>query len=324
VLRTLIKRIVLWLPIRLKWRRDCRRLPLVRAQFEQYANIHVAFWWSLFRFPNLVAPQSRNDMIQWMKLFDYRPESVTCCDKIAMRDIVQARVGARYLVTLYQVHEHFDGIDFAALPRACVIKTNHNSGPVFLVRDHTRLDRARVRRQIERKLREVYGWEKGEWAYASAPPKVLVEEHLAPDDEAPPADYKFHCDGGRVTFCAHFTDRHREARVQHIARDGTPIPGGAAGQSYAAAETFVKPPVWDEMVTVAERLAEGFQLLRVDLYCVGERICVGELTLWPGSGFARGVAFNTAGNFGAIDFTRFRPVVVPPPDRTGQSGGWRR
>ena len=131
MLTTAIKRIVLWLPIRLKWWRDRRHLPLAPAQFEQYANIQQAFWWALFRFPNLIAPQSRNDMIQWLKLFDYRPESVACCDKIAMREIVRDRVGERYLVALYQVHDHFDQIDFAALPRACVIKTNHNSGPVF-------------------------------------------------------------------------------------------------------------------------------------------------------------------------------------------------
>jgi hypothetical protein len=315
VVKAAITRIVLWLPIRLKWWQDRRRLPLTPAQFEQYVNIHQAFWRALFRFPNLVAPQSRNDIIQWMKLFDYRPESIACCDKIGMREIVRERVGERYLVELYQVHDHFDQIDFDALPRAFVIKTNHNSGPVFLVPDITRLDRVLVGRRIERMLRQVYGWEKGEWAYAYITPKVLVEEHLAPDSEAPPADYKFHCDGGRVRWCAYFTDRHAEAKVQHVTRDGIPIAGGEAGQTYGAATTFVKPAVWDEMVTVAERLAEGFQLLRVDLYCIDERICVGELTLWPGSGLARGSAFNAPGNFGEINFTRYRPVILPPPPR---------
>lgn len=315
MLKSAIKRIVLWLPIRLKWSRDRRRLPLVRAQFEQYANIHVAFWWELFRFPNLITPQNRNDMIQWMKLFDQRPESIACCDKIGMREVVRDRVGERYLVELYQVCHHFDEINFDALPRACVIKTNHNSGPVFLVPDTAALDRVHVGSRIERMLGQVYGWDKGEWAYALVTPKVLVEEHLAPESDAPPPDYKFHCDGGRVRWCGYFTDRHREAKVQHITRDGTPIAGGASGQRYSAADTFVKPAVWDEMVAVAERLAEGFQLLRVDMYCVGERICVGELTLWPGSGFARGHAFNAPGNFGAIDFTRYRPVILPPPPR---------
>lgn len=315
MVKAAITRIVLWLPIRWKWWQDRRRLPLTPAQFEQYVNIHQAFWRALFRFPNLVAPQSRNDMIQWMKLFDYRPESIACCDKIGMREIVRERVGERYLVELYQVHDHFDQIDFDALPRAFVIKTNHNSGPVFLVPDITRLDRVQVGRRIDRMLRQVYGWEKGEWAYAYITPKVLVEEHLAPESEAPPPDYKFHCDGGRVRWCAYFTDRHTEAKVQHVARDGTPIEGGEVGQAYGAADTFVKPVVWDEMVAVAERLAEGFQLLRVDLYCIGEQICVGELTLWPGSGLARGSVFNAPGNFGEIDFTRYRPVILPPPPR---------
>ena len=313
MLKAAITWILLWVPIRLKWRRDREHLPLDPRQFALYANIHRAFWRALFRFPNLVAPQHRNDMIQWLKLFDYRPESVACCDKIAMREIVRERVGERYLVALYQTHDRFDQIDFDALPNAYVIKTNHNSGPVFLVRDPATLDRARVGRAIERMLRQVYGWDKGEWAYAYVRPQVLVEEHLAPTSQVPPADYKFHCDGGHVRWCGYFTDRHAEAKVQHVARDGTPIVGGEVGQSYGGSDTFVKPAVWEEMVSVAERLATGFQLMRVDLYCVGERICVGELTLWPGSGFARGTAFNSPGNFGAIDFTRFRPVILPPP-----------
>ena len=45
-----------------------------------------------------------------------------------------------------------------------------------------------------------------------------------------------------------------------------------------------KPNKWDELVTVAEKLAFGFKYVRVDLYNVQDRIFFGELTFFPMSG----------------------------------------
>ncbi|MBO7525401.1 MAG: hypothetical protein J6T42_01205, partial [Clostridia bacterium] len=42
-----------------------------------------------------------------------------------------------------------------------------------------------------------------------------------------------------------------------------------------------------EMIPLAEKLAEGFPHIRVDLYLVNDRIYFGEMTFFAGSGFTK-------------------------------------
>lgn len=74
---------------------------------------------------------------------------------------------------LYQVHDHFSQIDFDALPNAFVIKTNHDSGTVILVREKAKFDKKAVEQRIEASLRKPYGWLNGEWAASAKYPLVL-------------------------------------------------------------------------------------------------------------------------------------------------------
>jgi hypothetical protein len=48
-----------------------------------------------------------------------------------------------------------------------------------------------------------------------------------------------------------------------------------------------KPPCLDELLHVAQVLAEPFEFLRVDFYVHRARLYVGELTNYPGAGFER-------------------------------------
>ena len=137
-----------------KWNHDCRYLPLTAAHWELYDIIHRRYRKKFGRFPNLVDCQDQNERVQWLKLFDQDREIVRCANKITVRDYVRERIGDQYLVKLYQVHDHFDQIDFDALPKAFVIKTNHDSGTVFLVRDKTQMDKQSLELQIEAALRK--------------------------------------------------------------------------------------------------------------------------------------------------------------------------
>ena len=50
-------------------------------------------------------------------------------------------------------------------------------------------------------------------------------------------------------------------------------------------ERFRPPENFREMLTLAEKLAGPFPLVRVDFYDVDGRIYVGEMTFSPGGGF---------------------------------------
>ena len=293
-----------------KWNRDCRYLPLTVAHRELYDNIHRRYRKKFGKFPNLVDCQDLNERIQWLKLFDQDREIVRCANKITVRDYVGERVGDQYLVELYQVHHHFDQIDFDALPNTFVIKANHNSGTVFLVRDKTQLDKPRLKLQIEAALRKPWGWNAGEWGYSYIPPKILVEEMINPQDDDPPADYKFHCSKGEVKFMSYICSHDGEREGQVLDPNGNDlkiriISSGKLGTS------FKKPKQWNRMIDIAERLSKTFKYVRVDLFCTENQIYVGELTFWPMGGYSTEEGQKILGPLIDFDRTTYKPLLLP-------------
>ena len=236
-----------------KWKRDSLLLPLVSGHRKVYENLHRRCWRKLRKFPDLVDCLDYNDKIQWLKLFDQRKEIVQCSDKILVRDHVRERVGDRYLVDQYQVCGHYAEINFDGLPSAFVIKTNHDSGTVILVRDKSTLDHEATEARIEKSLATPYGWKKGEWAYSYIEPKVYVEKFIDPQNSRAPADYKFHCVDGKVRWIQYIYDRGYEVKECVVEPDGQ-VTKIHLDHRMEHTEEFKIPENWAEMKTVAERL----------------------------------------------------------------------
>jgi hypothetical protein len=297
-----------------KWPEDCRHLPLTPAHRELYDIIHRLVFREFGEFPNLIDCRDFNDRMQWLKLFDQRREMVRCSDKILARDYIRERIGEKHLVKLYQTHERFSQIDFAALPQAFVIKANHDAGSTVLVRDKAKLDKAAAEARIEAGLRRQYGWETGEWAYKYVRPRVLVEELLDPHSASPPPDYKFYCVEGKVKFMHYVYDRGLDPKSQIIDANGADMKTQIY-PVFALGDAFRKPDQWDELIEVAERLSSAFKFVRVDLYCVGGRIYAGEMTFWPSGGVYHGDGQKRLGPLLDFDRTTVQPFLLPELDR---------
>ena len=306
-----------------KWRNDRRKLPLTPEHRELYDIIHTDFWLHLNRFPNLLSCPEFNDRIQWLKLFDQRREQVECCDKLLVRDYVERRVGRQYLVDLYQAGDSFSAIDFAALPNQFVLKTNHDSGTVLVVRDKSRLDLAAVERRIQSSLSSTYGWRNGEWAYAYVRPRVFAEELMESTGPAPPADYKFYCVDGRARFVHFIYDRGFDTKDQIISPEGGDM-HSRLYPTFKPGNDFVRPAQWDELVDVAQTLSAGFKCVRVDLYCAGGRVYAGEMTFWPYGGYYKGLGQAKLGKLLDFDLTTVKPFLIPQLDAELGRAGLRR
>ena len=302
----------MWAHLRLniKWRVDCRSLPLTPAHRELYDIIHRLCWLELHVFPNLVNCRDFNDRIQWLKLFDQDPVIIRCSDKIRVRDYVRERLGDGYVVDLYQVHDRFDDIDFEALPNAFVIKTNHDSGTVMLVRDKSTFDRYEVRGRIERTLKQAYGWNNGEWAYSYIPPKVFVEEMIGLDLDGAPPDYKFHCVNGEVAWLQYIFDRGRDTKECIVDGNGVAT-SEHFDQNMQHSEVFIKPKAWDKLLWCARELSRGYKYVRVDLFARDERIFVGELTFYPLMGCYKTDGQRRLGQLLNFDRTTYKQFLIP-------------
>ncbi|MDD2240278.1 MAG: ATP-grasp fold amidoligase family protein [Kiritimatiellae bacterium] len=293
----------------LKWSHDWVRLPLTWRHFDLYRRIHRDSYRCTGGFPELVNCRDYNDKIQWLKLFDQQPRTVLCSDKLGVRKVVHDLLGEGFIPDLYQVGDHVYDLDFDSLPKAFVLKTNHDSGTVELVRDKSTLDRTAIETRFEKALGTVFSLAEGEWAYAYIPPKVFVEEFIEPENPAPPADYKFHCVEGNMVLLQYITDRGLDPKEQMIDRNGRDV-GFVFDHRFHHGDSFSKPLQWERMIEIAETLAAGFKYVRVDLYLSGDRILVGEMTFWPMAGRYRSDGQKTMGRYLTFDRSTVHPTCL--------------
>ncbi len=309
--------------IALKWRRDKAGLPLTDDHWPLYRTIHRASWVRLRRFPRLRDCRDYNDRIQWLKLFDQREEAICCADKVGVRGYIRERTGERYLTQLYQVVSRYEEIDFAALPPQFVLKSTHDSGSALLVRDKAKLDHAAVAAHFARSLGRVYAAFEGEWPYAFVPPRLMVEEMIAPEAASAPADYRFHCVNGEVRWVQN--DIPFEPKMKEVIVDPAGQPMRVHFSSHKIySEDFTRPKPWEEMRDLARTLSAGWKYVRVDMFVSGERIYAGEITLFPYSGFYRGEGQKVLGPLLDFDRTTFRETVYRRAEvgsRKSESGG---
>lgn len=257
----------------------------------------------LGRLPNLVNPRGYNDVIQWLKLYDQTPEHVIACDKYAVREWVAERVGEGVLNRLlYVADEPLEGV-----PTPYMLKATHDSGSTYKIRQEADLVEAIPK--LREKLGRVYGAHKGEWAYSFVKPRVIAEE-LMPE---PVIDYKFHCTHGKVRWVQVIWDRDSGQPKEAIfLPDGTLTDLHMDHKMVHAPETSVYPgdKAWSELTEVAEKLAEGWRYVRVDLYYV-MGVKFGELTFWPLSGSYKTDDEPTFGRMLEIDLSyKRKPLVV--------------
>jgi hypothetical protein len=291
-----------------RWIQDCAALPLTAAHKQLYFIIQRLCRRELGRLANLQNCEDFNDRIQWLNLYDQSEEHIRCSDKITVRDYVRERVGDCYLTKLYQTCQSFDEIDFGRLPSSFVIKVNHDSGSVILVRNKNSFDRVATREKIVKALSQPFGWDYGEWAYDFVKPRILVEEFIEPESPAPPPDFKFYVVNGVVRFVHFISERGANTKEQIVSPSGEDM-ATSLYPAFQLGDSFRKPACWEEMKQIAERLGNGFKCVRVDLFESAGRIFAGELTFWPMAGCYKGDGQKRLGPLLDFDRTTFKPLV---------------
>lgn len=254
---------------------------LCRAAF--FAVYH---YWPRFNRPRRFAERLWHRM-----LHDRHPTLTLVSDKFRVRDYVAQKAGPGCLVPLLWSGDRPEDIPYDRLPGRFVLKTNHGCGFNILVPDRTRIDRADIAARLRRWLAVNYAEDTYlgiAWGYRNVRPVILVEEFLG-DGQIPPEDYKFYCFAGRAEIVTIHLDRYGEKKSIAVKRDFERLRFRPSFRQYDL--DVPKPPNFGAMVELAERLAEGFNFVRVDLYSVGGRIYFGELTPYP-VGVSKFVSFD--------------------------------
>jgi hypothetical protein len=240
-------------------------------------------FWRVHRFwPNFVHPRRFTEKLWSRMLHDRDPQLILANDKLRVRDYVAAKVGNECLVPLLWSGDKPEEIPFHELPAKYVIKTNHGCGFNVIVKDKTQLDEMKTTRKLRKWLATNFCQDKylgTEWGYKNVRPSVVIEAFLDDHGKAP-VDYKFYCFHGRVEFVTVHFDRFVAHKTRAFDRDFQPYEFRYDFPNWDG--ECDRPWNFEAMVLLAERLAEGFDFMRVDLYSLGDKIYFSELTPYPG------------------------------------------
>jgi len=212
---------------------------------------------------------------------DRNPLLQRTADKLVLRGYVKEKLGEGYLPELYGMLDSPDGLLDLELPPRYVVKATHGSGMIAIVTTDDSATRAAIAERARRWLAYPYWRKNGEWGYRGIKPRLIVEEFLDAGDGEVPPDWKWLCLGGRAALLQVDFNRFTGHTRNFYAPDGAPV---NLRLYYPPGPTIDLPPTFNMMRAVAERLAKGFDFVRVDLYAIGERLVVGELTHYPHAG----------------------------------------
>ena len=229
-------------------------------------------------------PKEFNQKIQWLKVYYKDPRLTQLVDKYSVRTYVAEKVGEKYLNPLLGVYERSGDVDFSTLPDKFVIKGVHGCNWNMIVPDKSKLVPGKARQKFRKWLRRNYYYRSGlEWAYKNIKPRLIAEEFLEEVGKKAISDYKFFCFDGIPRFIQVDLDRGHAHRRRYYDIQWNALPFGDTYRQLFEG-TLDKPRNYDEMVSVATKLADDFPFVRVDLYNLNGRIIFGEMTFYPSDG----------------------------------------
>lgn len=246
--------------------------------------LRLNYWLIFGRKINLDAPQSFSEKLQWLKLYDRRPEYVTMVDKIAVKEFVAKRIGPEYIIPTLGVWDRPDDIDWETLPDQFVLKWNHDSGSIVICKDKHTFNKEEAIKKL-RYGEKVNGfWYGREWPYKNVKPQILAEKYME-DESGELKDYKWFCFDGNAKCLFIASDRQKknvdtkfdfyDTNFVHL-----PFTNGHPNSN----EEIVKPKSFGQMKELAEQLSLGYPHVRVDFYDINGHLYFGEFTFYHWSG----------------------------------------
>jgi hypothetical protein len=243
---------------------------------------------------NLKNPTTFNEKLQWLKLYDRKPEYTQMVDKYEVKKFVADKIGDKYVIPLLGVWDSFDEIDFDKLPNKFVLKATHAGGTIIcnnkesydlMSREGEKLDLYTAKKVLSKQLKVNYFYPGRTWGYKNVKPRIIAEQYIEDESDKILKDYKIFTFNGKVKLIQVHFSKAENHKANFYSTDWV-------FQDFSIKEPndknyhIEKPKHLDEMIRLAEVLAEGTSHLRVDFYYPNNSLYFGELTFhnWSGTG----------------------------------------
>lgn len=238
---------------------------------------------------NIEVPRTFNEKLNWLKIYNRRPEYVQLVDKSTVKEIISKKAEGTScnVIKTYGVWNSFDDIDFSTLPNQFVLKSTNGGGGtgVIVCKDKSQFDREVAKKKLEASMKVHWKFER-EWVYRDIQPRIIAEELMENSDGSQLVDWKLFCFDGEPRLLFYASDRYTkdeplkfdwyDMELKHL-----PIQSKGYPNANVKIEKF---PEWEEMKQIARILSKGMPHVRVDLYLIDHKIYFGELTFFHDGG----------------------------------------
>ena len=234
---------------------------------------------------NLKDPKTFNEKLQWLKLYDRKPEYTAMVDKYEAKKYVAERIGEEYIIPTLGVWDRVEDIDFESLPNEFVLKCTHDSGGLVICRDKSQLNVEEAKKRLEKSLKNNFYYSYREWPYKNVKPRIIAEEYMEDASTSELRDYKFFCFDGIAKALFIATERQKEGEEVKFDFYDINFKHLDFRQGHPNSSVEIKrPETFEKMRELAENLSKSIPQLRVDFYEVNGRAYFGEMTFFHHAG----------------------------------------
>lgn len=275
--------------------------------------LRIFYWLAMGEKLPLDNPKTFNEKLQWLKLYNRKPEYTMMVDKVAVKDYVAQLIGHEYIIPNLGVWDNAREIEWDKLPDQFVLKTNHDSGNngVIVVKNgailkHDKKSQQQIIRRLNKSLRKDSYLKSREWPYKMVKHKVFAEQYMEDKQYGELRDYKFFCFDG-VVRALYVASERQTAKdgVKFDYFDANFIPLEIS-QGHGHNRNIEKPQSFELMKELASTLSKGIPHVRVDFYEVNGYPYFGEYTFFHLGG---------TGSFKPIEWDRIFGdwITLPEP-----------
>lgn len=242
----------------------------------------------------LLNPQDFSWKVRWRMRYDRNPVFIEIQDKYKVKLYAQSH-GVRTAETYY-VTDHPESIPFDSLPENYVIKATHGcgwnvfckDGKLYLFEHDDPSSPTRTSLTQDDCIQLCHAWlkstySKKQWAYQHIVPQIVVEEQLHQHGGGALIDYRFYTFDGKVEVIQFDSSIYRENESVFFNKNWQEIELSIY-RNRIPGPIPAKPENLQEMINTAEKLGEGIDFVRVDLYNTTRGVVLGEMTIYPEAG----------------------------------------
>ena len=229
-------------------------------------------------------PKTFNEKLQWLKLFNRKPEYTIMVDKYAVKQYVREKIGDEHIIPLIGVWDSITEIDFDMLPNQFVLKCTHDGG-VFVCKDKKILDIEKAKTWLNYHLkRKYYKWCR-EWPYKNVKPRIIAEKYIQDDEKPELRVYKLFCFNGVPALIQMITgDKTKDEYINYYDTEWNLL---NIKQNFPNGPIDEKPLCLKELLNLSSIISDNIPFVRTDFYIVNGNILFSEYTFFSDAGFER-------------------------------------